>query len=159
MSLVVEGLDCKCYVVITLTLLQVLAYVLVTPDHFAERIYVRDTKAQLAALAGSGSAAAALPCADVLSAFTANASRAQAQSSGSADPVGNSTAWQPGEMAAQAAACLAGANETAAAAAQLAVHFLQAFVDTHGWAPTQELPAEHKRIAHTTRLPMAVAGW
>jgi hypothetical protein len=117
----------------------VLAYALVEPDRFAERIYVRDTSAQLVALANSSATAAGLPCADLLSALTANASSSSPVGAGPA-PATGPAAWAPGALAEATAACAAQANETAVATARLAVQLLQAFVDLNGRVPLPILP-------------------
>ena len=112
-----------------------LAYALVEPDRFAEKIYVADTGAQLAALVQSGAGATALPCADLLSALAAGAG---ADPGGGPSPEAqgkNASAWDAGGLAAATAACMAGANETDVQLTRVAVSLLQAFVDTHGCVP------------------------
>ena len=114
-----------------------LAYALVEPDRFAEKIYVADTGAQLAALVQAGTGATALPCADLLSALAAGAG-ADPEQGPSLDPEAqgkNLSAWDAGGLAAATAACVAGANETDVQLTRVAVSLLQAFVDTHGCAP------------------------
>ena len=118
-------------------MLQVLAYALVEPDRFAERIYVADTGAQLASLVQSRSDATSLPCADLLSALAAGAAadpEAGPSPNPSPEAQGNASAWDAGELAAATAACMAGANETDVQLTRVAVSLLQAFVDTHGRA-------------------------
>ena len=114
--------------------LQVLAYALVEPDRFAEKIYVADTGAQLAALVQSGTGATALPCADLLSALAAGAG-ADPGAGPSPEAQGDASAWDAGGLAAATATCMAGANETDVQLTRVAVSLLQAFVDTHGCVP------------------------
>lgn len=123
-----------CRVTRQVGMLQVLAYALVEPDRFAERIYVADTGAQLASLMQSRTGATALPCADLLSALAAGAG-ADPEAGPSPEAQGNASAWDAGELAAATAACVAGANETDVQLTRVAVSLLQAFVDTHGCAP------------------------